>query len=88
MKKADCALLAFGRRLLAIGGRGEKAPDSPSPSASYERHGYSDLIYTNEHHLFLLEGGEHHLPLAHKYISSSIWKKYSIVTLKSDASLI
>ena len=70
MKKAYCALLAFGGRLLAIGGRGNKAPDNPSPSASYEnKYG---LIHTNEHHLFLLEGGEHHLSLSHKYMSSTI----------------
>ena len=62
MRKADTALLSFDDQLLTVAGRGWKAPTNPSPLAKY--FSYDIWLYTNEHHIFNRESGEHHLSLA------------------------
>ena len=58
MKKAYCALLPLDNQLLAFGGSGGADPSNPSPLAQYEKD--ESWVYTNEHHVFDKERGEHY----------------------------
>ena len=57
MRKADTALLSFDGQLLTVAGRGPKAPTNPSPLAKYSNNNV--WVYTNEHHFFNRNQGEH-----------------------------
>ena len=60
MKKSGCGLVAFNRQLLALGGVSYSAPKTPrNPPSPYKK--YKSFFYTNEHHLFDIEGGGYHL---------------------------
>ena len=59
MKKGYCAMLPFHNRLLTIGGQGATPPRDSFSSARYEER--DSVTYTNEHHLFDAESGEHDL---------------------------
>ena len=55
MRKSYPSMLSFQNQLLAVGGKGGSLPNVPSPSATYEKGG--NFIYTNEHHIYDMEGG-------------------------------
>ena len=55
MRKSYCGMLAFHTQLLMLGGNGGSIPKDPLPSATYEK--YTDLVVTNEHHIYDREGG-------------------------------
>ena len=62
MRKVGTALLHFDGQLLAIAGRGPKAPTNPSPLAKYSNR--DEWVYTNEHHIFNKEKGKQPFPLS------------------------
>ena len=59
MRKSYCAMLPFHNRLLTVGGQGATPPRDSFSSATYEEQ--DGMTYTNEHHLFDAESGEHDL---------------------------
>ena len=55
MRKGYPRMLSIENQLLAVGGSGVSPPVDPSPSATYDKK--RGLIYTNEHHIYDMEGG-------------------------------